>query len=123
MDFSTYPDWNPFMRSVKGEPSVGGKLQVKLQPSGAKGMTFKPTVLTMDRNHEIRWIGHLLFPGLFDGEHILEIQPIDGGKRVIFVQRELFAGVFLPFLSGMIRKDTARGFVEMNKALKERAES
>jgi hypothetical protein len=63
-----------------------------------------------------------VIPGLFDGEHILEINPIEGGKSVRFVQRENFSGLFLPFLSGMLRNDTAQGFVEMNKALKERAE-
>ena len=121
-DFASFPDWNPFMRSVKGELSVGKKLIVRLQPTGSNGTTFKPTVLEADRNHEIRWIGHLLIPGLFDGEHILEIVPLDGGKRVHFIQREHFGGLLLPFLSGMLRKDTSRGFVEMNKALKERAE-
>jgi hypothetical protein len=121
-DLASFPDWNPFMRSIKGELVVGKKLVVRLQPTGARGMTFKPTILTADRNHEIRWIGHLLIPGLFDGEHILEIVPLDGGKSVRFVQREKFGGLLLPFLSGMLTKDTSRGFVEMNKALKERAE-
>jgi len=120
-DFSSYPDWNPFMRSIKGELAVGKKLVVLMQPTGSRGTTFKPTVLTADRNHEIRWIGHLLVPGLFDGEHILEINPLEGGKRVRFVQHEKFSGLLLPLLSGMLRNDTARGFVEMNKALEERA--
>ena len=122
-DFSSYPDWNPFMRSIKGELAVGKKLVVLMQPTGSRGTTFKPTVLTADRNREIRWIGHLLIPGLFDGEHILEINPLEGGKRVRFVQHEKFSGLLLPFVSGMLRNDTTRGFAEMNKALKERAEN
>jgi hypothetical protein len=121
-DFSSYPDWNPLMRSIHGELVVGKRLVVRLQPTGSRGTTFKPTVLTVDQNHEIRWIGHLLISGLFDGEHILEISPLDDSKLVKFVQRENFSGLLLPFLSGMLRNDTARGFVEMNKALKERAE-
>jgi len=119
-DFASYPEWNPFMRKISGDLKVGGRLEVFLQPSGARGFTFKPKVLDADRNHKIRWVGHLLFPGLFDGEHILEIQPLDG--KVRFIQRELFGGLFLPLLSGMLRKDTSRGFVEMNNALKERSE-
>jgi hypothetical protein len=121
-DFEEYPDWNPFMRSMKGDLMVGRKLVVHLKPSGGRGISMKPTILAADRNHELRWIGHLGIPGLFDGEHTLEIQPIDGGQRVKFVQRELFGGIFLPFLTGMLKNDTARGFAEMNKALKERAE-
>jgi hypothetical protein len=122
-DFVSYPQWNPFMRSIKGDLRKGGKLTVLLQPSGSRGTTFNPTVLTVDPNRELRWIGHLFFPGLFDGEHILEIQSLDEGKRVRFIQRELFGGIFLPFLTGMLRKDTSRGFTEMNRALKQRAET
>jgi hypothetical protein len=122
-DFASYPDWNPFMRSIAGELAVGKKLTVRLQPSGGRGTTFKPTLKVVERNHEIRWLGRLLFPGLFDGEHILEIQPLDGGKRVKFVQRELFGGLLLPILTGMLGNDTARGFVEMNHALKQSIEN
>jgi len=122
-DFGSFPEWNPFMRKMEGDLKVGGKLKVLLQPSGAKrGTTFSPTVLKADRNREIRWIGHLFFPGLFDGEHILEIESLEGTNRVRFIQREFFGGVFLPFLTGMLRKDTSRGFEEMNRALKDRAE-
>ncbi len=42
-DFASFPDWNPFMRNIKGDLEVGKKLIVYLQPSGARGMTFKPT--------------------------------------------------------------------------------
>ncbi len=110
------------MRSIKGELVVGKKLVVHLQPTGSRGTTFKPTVLTLDQNHKIRSIGHLVIPGLFDGEHILEINPVEGGTSVKFVQHEKFSGLLLPLLSGMLRNDTTRGFLEMNKALKERAE-
>ena len=41
-------------------------------PEG-KGMVFKPTVLSAKENSELRWLGRLLFPGLFDGEHIFTI--------------------------------------------------
>ncbi len=51
-----------------------------------------------------------------------EIQPIDGGKSVKFIQRERFSGLLLHLLTGMLKNDISRGFVEMNKALKERAE-
>jgi len=121
-DFASFPNWNPFMRSIKGDLEVGKKLTVFIQPSGARGLSMKPTVLAADRNHELRWIGHFGVPGLFDGEHILHIELLEGGKRVKFIQRELFGGILLPFLTGMLRNDTARGFAEMNLALKQRAE-
>ena len=121
-DFANFPSWNPFMRSASGELKKGSKLTVRLQPSGARGTTFKPTVLKIEEGRELRWIGHLVFRGLFDGEHILELQPVEDGRRIRFVQRELFSGILLPFLTKTLNNDTSRGFAEMNEALKLRAE-
>jgi hypothetical protein len=94
---------------------------VYLQPSGAKGMTFRPKVLKAEPNRELRWLGHFLIPGLFNGEHIFTIEPLEAG-RVRFVQRELFTGLLVPLFARWLGKDTRRGFEEMNQALKLRAE-
>ncbi len=121
-DFPSYPYWNPFIRRAKGEAQEGAKLDVYLQPSGARGMGFRPVVLKAEANHEFRWLGHLLLPSIFDGEHIFTIEPTTPG-RVRFVQREIFKGLLVPFLAKSLDKDTRRGFKEMNQALKTRAEA
>jgi hypothetical protein len=120
-DFAGFPEWNPFIRRAIGEPRKGAQLEVYLQPSGAKGMTFRPKVLKAEPNRELRWLGHFLIPGLFDGEHIFTIEPLDA-DGVRFVQRELFTGLLVPLLARSLDKDTRRGFEEMNQALKLRAE-
>ena len=121
-DFAAYPEWNPFVRRGEGEVRVGARLHVYIQPSGGKGMSFRPTVLVADPNRELRWLGHLWVRGLFDGEHSFSIEPLVEG-RVRFVQRERFGGLLLPLLSKMLDGDTRRGFEEMNQALKLRSES
>jgi hypothetical protein len=121
-DFVAYPEWNPFIRRLEGEVSVGARLQVYIQPSGGKGMSFRPTVMVAERNKELRWLGHLWFPGFFDGEHLFVIEALSEG-RVRFVQQERFGGLLVPFLSKMLDRDTRRGFEEMNQALKLRSES
>jgi hypothetical protein len=85
------------------------------------GKTFRPKVLKVEPHRELRWIGHLLIPGLFDGEHIYSIEPIDE-KRVKFVQREKFSGLLVPLFSRSLDRGTKRGFDEMNQALKIQAE-
>ena len=120
-DFASYPQWNPFMRRVVGKPKTGARLDVYIQPSGASGMTFRPTVLKAEPNRELRWLGHLLMPGLFDGEHILTIESL-AEHRVRFVQREIFTGILVPLFAHGLDTDTRRGFEEMNRALKARAE-
>jgi hypothetical protein len=120
-DFAAYPEWNPFIRRVSGRAEVSERLVVRMQPSGARGMTFRPTVTKIEPNHELRWLGHLLVPGIFDGEHIFEIEEL-GRDRTRFVQREVFEGLLVPLLARSLDRDTQRGFEEMNRALRERIE-
>lgn len=121
-DFASYPRWNPFIRSIDGRPIPGERLEVRLEPPGGRGMTFKPEVLKADPERELRWLGHLLVPGLFDGEHSFTIRPL-AEDRVRFVQREEFKGLLVPLFARSLDANTRRGFEQMNAALKERAES
>lgn len=121
-DFPEYPEWNPFIRSIRGIPKQGARLETRIQPSGAKGMTFRPVVLAFDEARELRWIGRLLLPGVFDGEHRFVIQPLSGDK-VLFQHSEMFSGVLIPLFRSSLDRDTKRGFEEMNLALKKRAEA
>jgi hypothetical protein len=120
-DFATFPQWNPFMRRVPGQAKAGTRLEVYIQPSGARGMTFRPTVLIAEPKRELRWLGRLLVPGLFDGEHSFIIES-RGPHQVRFVQREQSRGVLVLLFSRSLDTDTLRGFGEMNAALKARAE-
>src|ERR671916_3252749 len=121
-DFASYPRWNPFIRRISGEPTTGEHLDVRLEPPNSRGMTFKPKVLNAEPNRELRWLGHLLVPGLFDGEHVFTIQPLEE-NRVRFIQREAFKGLLVPLFARSLETNTQRGFEEMNRALKERAET
>jgi hypothetical protein len=119
-DFPAYPEWNPFITSIAGEPTPGSTLEVRIAPPGATPRTFKPRVLVAEPGRELRWLGRLLTAGVFDGEHSLRIEPIDD-SRAHFVQTERFRGVLVPLFGSTLEK-TARGFTAMNEALKRRAE-
>ena len=119
-DFDSMPSWNPFMTSISGTLSVGARLVVRIVPPGKAGMTFKPTILAVHANRELRWLGHFLLPGLFDGEHYFLISPLDA-KTTRLSQGEKFSGVLVGLLLGALSA-TEQGFVEMNAALKRKAE-
>ena len=89
--FESFPDWNPFIRRIDGEPAVGSKLEVELEPPGGRGMTFRPRVVVVEANRELRWLGRLLLPRIADGEHSLTLEPLDN-ERTRFVHREEFRG-------------------------------
>lgn len=120
-DFASYPNWNPFIRSVVGAPRQGARLRIAVQPSGGKLMRFSPVVLTADAGRELRWLGRFLLPGVFDGEHRFVIEQLSSGK-VRFQQSERFSGLLVGPLRASLDRDTRRGFEEMNRALKARAE-
>jgi hypothetical protein len=120
-DFAAYPQWNPFIPRIEGAQTVGSRLNVRLQPPGGRGMTFRPTVRTVVPERELRWLGQLVVPGVFDGEHGFRIEPL-GPDRVRFVQEERFTGLLAPLILRFIERGTRQGFEAMNRALKLRAE-
>jgi hypothetical protein len=120
-DFAAFPDWNPFMTTAEGDLVAGGRLRVALHSPGHRPMTFRPILLTVEPEKGFRWLGHLGVPGIFDGEHEHTLEPL-GPDRTRYVQSERFRGVLVPFVGAML-KDTTRGFEEMNRALKARAEA
>lgn len=122
INFQEYPKWNPFIRSLIGDVVVGDKIKVRIEPPKAKGMTFKPRVLSFDKNKKFSWLGHLLFPGLFDGEHQFELVD-NGDGTTTFIQSEKFTGILVPIFTKQLNTNTKNGFEEMNKALKELTEN
>lgn len=120
-DFESYPAWNPFIKSVEGQAKVGTKLTVTIMQSADKGTTFKPKVLTVVPAKELSWLGRLLLPGIFDGEHKFELINNRNGTTT-FRQSEKFSGILVPLFKKQLENNTATGFEGMNKKLKELAE-
>ncbi len=121
-DFPAYPHWNPFVRRIDGSAREGETLETFIQPVGGKGMTFRPRVLRAVPERELRWLGRLVLPGIFDGEHFFTIEPLDAGQRTRFVQGERFSGLLVPLMRKALDRGTRAGFEAMNQALKARAE-
>jgi len=119
-DFESYPDWNPFIKSISGPKKSGETLAMTAQLPDGMSMNFKPLVLNFDENKEFRWIGVLLFKGLFDGEHYFILSANDDGTTT-FVHGELFRGILVGLFSKMLLK-TEQGFLLMNEAMKKKCE-
>jgi hypothetical protein len=66
-DFSAYSTWNPFITAAEGEARSGVRLRITIAPPGRRRMTFRPVVPVAVPKQELRWLGRLLLPGLFDG--------------------------------------------------------
>ena len=83
-------------------------------------MRFEPKILKYEPEKEIRWLGKLWIPKIFDGEHSLTIKKVDENK-ILFIQKEQFKGLLIPLFTNML-EDTKSGFIMMNEKLKQKAE-
>ncbi len=114
LNVNDYPNWNPFIKKIEGTFSVGNTIKIEL----ANGMKFKPKVLTCTAPKELKWLGHLIFKGLFDGEHSFELIEIDR-DTTLFKHSEKFSGALVPFFKKQINVQTRSGFEMMNNKLKQ----
>ncbi len=75
------------------------------------------------------WIGVLSRGWIFQGHHFFKFEPfgeVGGNGETMgcrLVQDEEFSGIAAWLLWLFIRKDTEKGFVEMNEGLKVKAEA
>lgn len=122
MDHEKYAEWNPFIKEISGDPSLGKKISVTIHPEGKEPMGFTPVVLRNDKEIEFRWVGHLFAKGLFDGEHYFQLEDM-GSNKTKFIHGENFTGLMAGALMKMIGENTKKGFHAMNVALKERIEN
>ena len=117
-DLGRYEEWNPFITRAEGTAEAGQRLKLRMQPSGGRAMTIRPTVTSASQGSAFEWLGHLGVPGVFDGRHQFELSPTATGTHV--VQRESFRGVLVRPLRKSLDTGTLAGFEAMNAALRQR---
>ncbi|MBI5960261.1 MAG: SRPBCC domain-containing protein [Chloroflexi bacterium] len=120
MDFDMWPEWNPFIHTVIGKPETGENVDITFR-TASKEMTLHCVIVKAAPNQELCWKYHVIISGLFRGEHSFIIEPM-GTDRVRFIDREIFNGLLVPLQAKDIDSHSRRGFEEMDRALKIRAE-
>jgi len=117
---SSSPDWgawNPFVLEVKGQAVPGRQIQVTVRMAGATPMLFRPWVLKAEPGRELRWVGRVIGPWIFSGEHYFILEPKDGGT--LLTHGEKFRGLF----TFLLKQDKLAGsFEAFNQGLKRKVE-
>lgn len=119
-DWGSLPAWSSFLRSISGRLVPGQRLQVEMNPRGDKRFMFRPKVLAATPGRELRWLGRVGLPGIFDGEHRFLLRPNQSGGTTL-EHAERFSGMLVPFLGAML-SDTEAAFARFNRELKQRVE-
>jgi hypothetical protein len=120
-DFPNFAKWNPVITRIKGEAKVRTKLEIHLRTRSGKSRVYKPTITKVEPNHELRWFGKSLIPGILNGERIFTIDSI-GTNNVRFFHRQIFTGLGASLAGDRLDRDIRHTLNEMNVALKEQAE-
>ena len=116
VDRDSYPVWNTFIRSWQGELAVGARQLVRIQPTQKSGQTFRPRITDLEPGRLLVWLGRVGVPGVLDGRHRFELEPIDE-HRSRLVQSEVLSGALVPVFRRMLTVDTPAAFSRMNADL------
>ena len=120
-DFKNFELWNPFIRKIEGIPSLGTKIKIHLHTSAGKSRTYQPKITKLEPFKELRWFGKSTIPGIFNGERIFILEPIES-SQIRFIHKEIFTGLLVHLVGNRLDKDMYSSFISMNEALKEKAE-
>jgi hypothetical protein len=115
-DFDSYPEWNSFIKSVKGEIKVGERIEAEIT-----GMKFTPKIEVFDYQKELTWLGNASIPYIFDGRHSFIFTENSNGTTHV-IHKEYFRGILVPFMKKKLRTEIKDGFKHWNEILKTRAE-
>lgn len=107
------------IRNAIREQRIDEPFRVKMS-SGGRSVSLTIKLLTAESPRTIRWKGYLLLPGLFDGEHSVEISE-NSPRSSLLQQCENFSGILVPFLSRTIEQ-TRQRFEETNAKVRDLAE-
>lgn len=120
-DFPSYPEWNPTIRHAGGELEPGKRLELTFEPAGKKERSFRPRLLVVEPDRELRWLGSPGFPKLLESQHyfIIERRPDESAH---LLHGMVFYGLLVPLLYRRLEASTRGPFEDMNRALKGRAE-
>jgi hypothetical protein len=85
IDFSSYPQWNPYIVEVDGTPRVGEKLKI-VEEAGGKRHSHTVRVSRFDSStHELRWEGSLISAILLKWDEGFEVEAVDANHSRVSI--------------------------------------
>lgn len=122
-DYAAYPEWNPTVPRISGDPRVGGRVRFRVRGRHVS-IPANAEYVVVDPGRELRWIG--LAPPIaripFHGVHYFLIEPLPN-QRVRFVHGEDFGGALMFLLRSLLVSELTEPYHDMNRALKRRVEA
>jgi hypothetical protein len=120
-DLPSWAAWNPLYPKAAGDIHIGSVLELTLALPGQAPQEIRPTVLEWVPNEQLHWRLTML-GGLVRTIRYLEIETM-AAESCIVSNGEILGGLIGPRVGKRMGRNIHRAFVEMNEALKARAEA
>jgi hypothetical protein len=119
--FHLYPEWNPFIRKVRGKIAVAERLWFKARIDGLPAIFFRATIWQLVPPVKLGWYA-IFLKGIFEASHYFEIEELASGKSR-FINTEEFSGLFSGAVLFLLESRFRKRYQMMDEALKERVEA
>ncbi|MEQ8677060.1 MAG: SRPBCC domain-containing protein [Aggregatilineales bacterium] len=116
-DFSSYPQWNPFIVRAEGELKQGNVIRFR---ASAMPITISALIASLIPEEEFIWEARFPLPGM-NPRYIRQLQSLDDG-RTRFINREEFTGFLVPLMTPILNSQ-AGIYQKTCEALKARVET
>lgn len=120
-DLESWAVWNPLYPKAAGVIRIGSVLDLTLTLPGQPPQDIKPTVMEWVPNEQLHWRLTML-GGLVKTIRYFEIETLAEASCIVS-NGEIIGGLMGPRLGRRLGRGIYRAFVEMNDALKTRAET
>lgn len=124
MDVARYPEWNPFTVSVATTFRIGDPvdMQVALRPGKKTRHQVEYITGFWPDRYRFSW-GVDVGPGWFIKADRWQQLTDLGGGRTRYETSDEFTGIGVPMMLSLMESKVSRGFTDVARALKARAES
>jgi len=122
-DLSGYATWNPFIVDAAGRPEAGARVSLRVARADGRRVGFRPVVLMAVAPVQLRWLGRLGPPGLFDAEQGFRLEVPNGRAPVRLIQRVRLEGLLALVRRRSLEPELLERCAAMNEALKRRVEA
>ena len=119
-DLKSWEQWCVLYPKASGDIRIGSVLDITLALPGQAVQQIRPTVLEWVPNEQLHWKLTLL-GGLVRNLRYFEIETLANASCIV-ANGEIIAGLMGPSLGKRLARPIYRAFVDMNDALKIRAE-
>ncbi len=119
VDFDGYARWNPYVRQMTGEPSLGSELRATLEGGGFE-LDLSATVTAAVPGEALSWSGSVFWILLRD-DHSVVLEPLPGG-RTRLVHKSVLTGLVPALLWGRLEADVIDAYTKHNQKVKAESE-